>query len=90
MSDDRESPAPPRGNVGDWWSRRFGGRGILQLVVGSDALFLAVVIAVCTTAYVIAVGERETPGTFTDFLFVAVGLYFLFQLVSLWVGRQRP
>jgi len=63
MSDREDPAASSRACEADWWSRRFGGRGILQLIIGNDAQFLVVLIAACTIAYVIAVKEHyETLG----------------------------
>ena len=90
MSDAGGSGASSGGHEPDWWSRRFGDRGILQLIIGNDAQFLVVLIATCTIAYVIAVkGHYDTLGMFMNFLFLVVTLYFLYKLVRLWTAGQR-
>ncbi len=90
MSDGGASEASWAGNERDWWSRHFGDRGILQLIIGNNALFLVVVIATCAMAYVIAFKEHyDLLGIFMKFLFLVVILDFLFKLVNLLITRRR-
>ena len=39
----------------DWWSGRFGNRGVLQLVVGDDVEFILGLVGLGTLVYVIVV-----------------------------------
>jgi hypothetical protein len=80
----------PSGRTGtDWWSTRFGDRGLLQLIIGTDALFVVPVIFSVAMAYAAVIKEHyDLLGILMKFLFFVVGLYFFKDFVNI-IRRWR-
>lgn len=76
-------PAPhEKSPNGDRWSRCFGDKGVLQLLVGTDTEGIIVLIGVGSLCYlIISQGYHEAVGSFIILLMFAVVFYFLAQLV---------
>jgi hypothetical protein len=80
MLTDAEPPEKPL--HGDWWSRRFGDRGVLQLLIGTDTEGIIVLLGFGSFCYLtIWAGYHEAVGSFIILLMFAVVSYFLAQLV---------
>ena len=66
----------------DWWSGRFGNRGVLQLVVGDDVEFILGLVGLGTLVYVIVVrGNYDVLGSFVNILIFVIVFSFFARLM---------
>ena len=67
----------------DWWSRRFGSRGFLQVLIGTDTE--AHILLLLSGAYVCVIIFKDNAmvmGSLVWLLPFAIGLYFLRNIVT--------
>jgi hypothetical protein len=61
----------------DWWSTRFGDRGVIQLIIGNDVGGILALTAVGTPTFVILVkGNYEVLGSFINLSIFVIVFYF--------------
>ena len=83
MSDDKEPSVPERRPTPDWWSRQFGTRGLLQLVIGTDTESLVLLMLSGALVFVITVQSNTGPlGSLVWLLAMLIILYFLRKVVT--------
>jgi hypothetical protein len=83
MSDSKEPFVPERRPVCDWWSRHFGSRGLLQLVIGIDTESLVLLMLSGALVFVIAVQGNTGPlGSLVWLLAILIILFFLRKVVT--------
>ena len=77
ISNEAEPAAPQNQPADNWWQRRFGDKGVVQLVFGDDVGPLLAIILVVAACYVLIVKERfDLEGAFIYALFLVIALYF--------------
>jgi hypothetical protein len=75
-----EEPSTP---APDWWSQRFGSRGLLQFVIGTDTESLLLLMLTGAFIYVITVLQNRDPlGSFVWLLGLALVLFFVRNVVT--------
>jgi hypothetical protein len=83
MSDSKEPFGLEYQSIPDSWSRRFGSRGLLQFIIGTDTESLVLLSLSGALIYVITVEHNAGPvGSLVWLLTIVVVLYFLRNVVT--------
>ena len=83
MSDGKQPSVPPRHLTLDWWSRRFGPRGMLQFMIGTDTESLVLLMLGGALVFVITVQGNSGPlGSLVWLLAMVIVLFFLRKVVT--------
>lgn len=66
----------------DWWSRRVGGRGVLQLAFGSDIQSILLIATLAMCFVIVGHQHYETLGSFVYFQYSLLVAYVIERIVS--------
>ena len=74
---------PEKLSASDWWSQRFGSRGLLQFVIGTDTESLLLLILSGGFIHVVTVQRNHDPlGSLVWLLGLVIVLHFLRNIVT--------
>jgi hypothetical protein len=83
MSDMDDPSTPERLSTPDWWSQRFGSRGLLQFIIGTDTESLLLLTLSGGFVHVVTVQQNHDPlGSLVWLLGLVIVLYFLRNVVT--------
>jgi hypothetical protein len=87
MSNGTDPNIPDNPSQEDWWSTRFGNRGLLQLVVGDDVEFILGVMGLGTLVYLILGRDNyDVLGSFVNILFFVIIFSFFAKLIRILIA----